>query len=280
MEQDATADGDVQNIEKGGAAMTGLTTAVPIFPDLVGKIALVTGSSRGIGAETARYLAVNKVKVVVNGRDRGALNDVVASIKSDGGEVIGIIADCTKYDEIEEMRRNVEDRFGNVDLLVAFAGGDGNPERIEDLTEQRWDAVVATNLKSKFLTVKSFLPGMKKQGAGSIILMCSSAGRTASQASLAYSSSQAGVAMLSKNLAQQLGKFGIRVNAIAPSTIRNEKIQKFMTKEQQEKLTAMYPISRLGEPRDIAAATLFLCSECSSWITGVTLDISGGKVMP
>ncbi|SRR5260221_8757397 len=102
--------------------MTGLRI-VPIFPDLAGKIALVTGSSRGIGAETARYLAVNKVKVVVNGRDREALNDVVAGIKSDGGEVIGIIADCMKYDEIEEMRRDVEDRFGNVDLLVAFAGG-------------------------------------------------------------------------------------------------------------------------------------------------------------
>jgi len=257
--------------------MTGLRT-VPLFPDLAGKIALVTGSSRGIGAETARYLALNKVKVVVNGRDREALDHVVRGIKSDGGEAIGILADCTKFDEIEEMRKKVEDQFGKVELLVAFAGGDGKPEPIEDLTEQRWDAVVATNLTSKFLTVKSFLPGMKDQGAGSIILMCSSAGRSVSQSSLAYSSSQAGVAMLSKNLAQQLGQFGIRVNAIAPSTIRNEKIQTFMTKHQQEKLAAMYPISRLGEPEDIAAATLFLCSECSSWITGVTLDISGGKV--
>jgi 3-oxoacyl-[acyl-carrier protein] reductase len=240
---------------------------------------LVTGSSRGIGAETARFLAANQVKVVVNGRQAEAVERLVAEINASGGAAIGCVADCSKPDQLEGMREQIECQFGAVGLLFAFAGGDGNPEPIEQLTEERWDSVMAGNLKSKFFTVKSFLPGMKRQGAGSIVLMCSAAGRTLSQASLAYSSAHAGVAMLTRNLAQQVGKAGVRVNAIAPSTVMNDKIRKFMPEDQQRSLAASYAIPRLGEPADVAAAALFLSSDASSWITGVVLDVAGGKVM-
>ncbi len=232
--------------------------AIPLFPDLAGKVALVTGSSRGIGAETARYLALNRVKVVINGRDLETVETKVAEIRSSGGEALGCQADCTKSEQIEEMRRRIEESFGTVSLLFAFAGGDGNPEPIEQLSEERWDVVVSGNLKSKFLTVKCFLPSMKQHEMGSIVLMCSAAGRAPSQASLAYSSAQAGVAMLARNLAQQVGKFGIRVNAIAPSTVVNDKIRKFMPEEQQRNLAATFAIPRLGEPADIAAGPSFL----------------------
>jgi 3-oxoacyl-[acyl-carrier protein] reductase len=182
------------------------------------------------------------------------------------------------------MRHRVEEQYGGADLLIAFAGGGGPLEPIEELSEERWDSLLRENLTSKFLTVKYFLPGMKRKAAGSkaagsIVLMSSSAGRAASRASLAYSSAQAGVVILAQNLAQQLGKDGIRVNAIAPSAIRNERMEKFMSKEQQEDVAKTYPIPRLGEPQDVAAATLFLCSESSSWITGATVDVAGGKVM-
>jgi len=250
-----------------------------LFPDLAGKVALVTGSSRGIGAETARWLAANKTKVVVNGRQAEAVESVVAEINSAGGEALGCVADCSRTDQIEAMRQRIERHFGIVSLLFAFAGGDGNPEPIEQLTEERWDALMAGNLKSKFLTVKSFLPGMKEQGAGSIVLMCSTAGRAPSQASLAYSSAQAGVAMLTRNLAQQLGRSGIRVNAIAPSIIVNDRIRKYMPEEQQDKVAASYVVPRLGQPADVAAAALFLSSDASSWITGIVVDVAGGKVM-
>jgi len=252
---------------------------MPQFADLVGKVALVTGSSRGIGAETARYLALNRVKVVVNGRSATTVDRTVSEIKAAGGEAFGCIADCSQFEQIEEMRRKIESHFGVVNLLFAFAGGDGKPEPLEQVSEERWDAIVAANLKSKFLTVKSFLPGMKSQGMGAIVLMCSAAGRIPSQASLAYSSAQAGVSMLARNLAQQLGGAGVRVNAIAPSSIRNERISNFMTPEQQQNLANSHVIPRLGEPADVAAAALFLSSEASSWITGVVLDVAGGKVM-
>jgi 3-oxoacyl-[acyl-carrier protein] reductase len=259
--------------------MLAASTTVPIFPDLVGKIAVVTGASRGIGAETARYLALNKVKVVVNGRDQQALDQVVSEIKDLGGEGFGVIADCTKHDQIDAMRQKVEKQYGGADLLIAFAGGGGPLEPIEELSEERWDSLIRGNLTSKFLTVKCFLPGMKRKGTGSIVLMSSSAGRAVSRASLAYSSAQAGAVMLARNLAQQLGSQGIRVNAIAPSAIRNERMEKFMSKELQEDFAKAHPIPRLGEPQDVAAATLFLCSASSSWITGATLDVAGGKVM-
>jgi len=177
------------------------------------------------------------------------------------------------------MRQKIESHFGLVALLLAFAGGDGNPEPIEQFTEERWDAVIAGNLKSKFFTVKSFLPGMKELGAGSIVLMCSAAGRAPSQASLAYSSAQAGVAMLTRNLAQQLGKSGVRLNAISPSSIVNDKIRQYMSEEQQQKLPATYAVPLLGQPADVAAAALFLSSDASSWVTGIVLDVAGGKVM-
>jgi 3-oxoacyl-[acyl-carrier protein] reductase len=199
-----------------------------------------------VESETARHLAANGVKVVVNGRHEKALDGIVADIRKSGAEVFGCVADCTKYDEIERLRELAEERFGIVDLLLAFAGGDGNPEPIDQLSEERWDAVVSANLKSKFLTVKSFLPSMRKKRAGSIVLMCSSAGRIATGASLAYSSAQGGVVMLSRSLAQQLGKDGIRVNAIAPATIRNRKIETFMSSEDQGKFAKSFAIPRLG----------------------------------
>jgi 3-oxoacyl-[acyl-carrier protein] reductase len=254
-------------------------SALSVYPDLAGQVALVTGSSRGIGAETARHLAANKVRVVINGRQAEPVERVVAEINASGGAAMGCVADCSKADQVEGMRQQIERRFGAVTLLFAFAGGEGSPEPIEQLTEERWDAVMAGNLKSKFFTVKSFLPGMKQHGAGSIVLMCSAAGRVPTQASLAYSSAQAGVAMFTRNLAQQLGKSGVRVNGIAPSTVVNDKIRKYMPEDHQRSLAASYAVPRLGEPADIAAAALFLSSDASSWITGVVLDVAGGKVM-
>jgi 3-oxoacyl-[acyl-carrier protein] reductase len=274
---------------------------LPTFPDLAGKVALVTGSSRGIGAETARFLAINKAKVVINGRNEKAIQDIVDEIKSAGGEAIGIVADCTKFDQIEAMRKTIERKLGPVELLFVFAGGSSKPKSLENLSSERWDEILASNLKSKFLTVKSFVPSMKKIKKGAIIIMTSSAGRAPSDCAYDYSTAQSAIPMFVQNLAQQLGREGIRVNAVAPCSIANEKfkehvlfekrkmdgIPKNLSQEMENKIVidkykevaSRYTIPRMGYPQDVALASLFLASDASSWITGIVLDINGGGTL-
>ena len=138
---------------------------------------------------------------------------------------------------------------------------------------------VSADLTSKFLTVKTFAPAMKEKRSGNIILMSSAASRLVSQASASYGAAEAGTLMLMRHLAQELGPFGVRANAIAPSIVRNEKIEKFMPPEIQSKAAKSLPLRRIGAPADVAQAALFLASEASSWITGQVLDVNGGKVM-
>ena len=249
------------------------------YPDLKGKVVLVTGSSKALGAETARRFAAAGAKVVVNGRDERAIENVAASIRAEGMESIGVRADVTSAAELSILREKIRDSYGEVDVLAAFAGGLGNPVPVLEITEYQWRNTVNADLTSKFLTVKAFVPTMKERRNGNIILMSSAAGRLVSQASAAYGAAEAGTLMLMRHLAQELGPFGIRANAIAPSIVRNEKIEEFMPPEMQAKVAEMLPLRRIGAPEDVAQAALFLASEASSWITGHVLDVSGGKVM-
>jgi 3-oxoacyl-[acyl-carrier protein] reductase len=253
---------------------------IPTYPDLAGKVALVTGGSRGIGAATCRLLAANHAKVVVNGRDPEAIDAVVADIRSTGASAIGVAADCTNFSAIEQLRARAEQEFGPVDFLAAFTGGGIiKPGPAERVTEQEWHSVVDGNLTATFLTVKSFLPGMIERRRGAIVTMASTAGRLPSQAPIPYSAAKAGILMFSRNLANEVGKHGIRVNGIAPSAVLTERTGGLMSETQRKEVAAAHPLGRLGTPEDVALATLFLLSESSSWITGVTLDVAGGRVM-
>lgn len=250
----------------------------PIYPDLAGKVAVITGGSRGIGAETARQLAKNGVKVAVNGRDQVAINKVVEEIKAEGGEAIGVIADTTDSRAVESMRQQVEQTWGVPHILVVFAGSGGEPIPTLEITEERWKAVVDANLTATFLVTKSFLPGMVKEKRGSVILMASSAGRLPSPASAPYSAAKAGIIMLSRHLAADMGKDGIRVNCLSPSMIVTEKVQQNMPVEQQQQTARFFPLQRLGQPYDVAAATVFLASDASEWLSGLTIDVAGGRI--
>ncbi|MGW5434314.1 SDR family NAD(P)-dependent oxidoreductase [Streptomyces sp. NPDC004059] len=245
------------------------------------QVALITGSSRGIGAAIAELFARHGARVVVHGRDTAALETIRARIAAAGGDVLAVTADLTRYDHIEAMRERIEDRFGPVELLVANAGGNTvRPGPVELISEQDWRATVDGNLTATFLTVKCFLPGMKQRGRGAIITLSSAAARRPNAASpAAYAAAKAGIELLTKDLAAQAGPQGVRVNCIAPETIMTERNQQQIPEEIQQSLTANHPVRRLGTPDDVAHAALYLAADNASWISGIVLDVAGGSVL-
>lgn len=249
-----------------------------IYPDLKGKVAVVTGGSRGIGTATCRMLAANGVRVAAVGRDGAALESVVEDLWS-VGHAIGVVADVTDPAAVDALHERVTDELGEVEILAAFAGGGGAPRPTAELPVEEWRRIIDGDLTGMFVTVHAFLPGMLERGRGSIVTMSSSAGRLPSQANAAYAAAKAGVAMFSRHLAAEVAPQGVRVNCLAPSGVRNEKMARALSEEQIQRLGESFPLRRIGVPDDVAAATAFLASDASSWITGVTLDISGGKII-
>ncbi len=245
------------------------------------KVALVTGSSRGIGAGIAKLFAQHGGRVAIHGRDARALSQVRADIERGGGRVISICADVTKFLEIEAMRREIEERLGPVDILVANAGGAFSPPGpIEETDEAAWHASLDGNLTAAFLTIKSILPGMKARRAGNIITMSSAAARRVHPRSpIPYAAAKAGLQLLTQDVAAQAGPYNVRVNCIAPETIMTERNQERIPEATRTALIDTHPIKRLGSPEDVARAALFLATEESSWITGLILDVTGGAVM-
>ena len=196
------------------------------------KVALVTGSSRGIGAAIAALFAREGAKVALHGRDTQALSAVLADIAQAGGEASYVTADTTKFSDIETMRRRIEREFGPVDILVASAGGSfTTPGPIEQTTEEEWRASIDGNLTATFLTIKSFLPRMKERRTGSIITMPSAAARRPYPMSpIAYAAAKAGIEILTQDLAR---------------TWRTQRsISRLMTQRGSPALSSMSPAAR------------------------------------
>ncbi len=249
------------------------------YPDLAGRVAVVTGATGRIGAATCVTFGAHKMRVAVVGRRAAALEEVREQVWNVGGEAIAVPTDCTDPAAVDELRARVRDEWGPVDVVAAFAGGNGAPVPTADLDPGRWCDVLAGDLTATFLTVRAFLPDLIARGHGSVLTMSSSAGRQPSQANAAYAAAKAGVVMLTRHLAAEYAASGIRVNCLAPAAVRNEKMERFMGEARIAELGRAFPLGRIGEPADVAAAAAYFASDASSWVTGQVLDIAGGKVI-
>ena len=255
-------------------------SSIPTYPDLAGKTAFVTGGSGGLGAETARWLAHNGVRVTIAGRDEARLAVVRETLEaiSDGHAAVRL--DCTDLDALQAAQLDLMRREGRVDILVAFAGGGvSRPGPLEAVTEQDWRSSLDNNLTATFLTLKAFTPSLMQDGGGAVITMASTAGRAPSPAPLGYGVAKAGIILLTRQAAEELGPAGVRVNCISPSAVLVERTAGLMPPAVQAQVALAHPLRRLGVPADVAAAALFLASDNAGWITGATLDVAGGRLM-
>ena len=221
-----------------------LTRPAAIYPDLEGKVALVTGGSKGIGAATCEALVANGVAVAVNGRSQEGLDAFVPRL---GGKVLAVRGDCTSVSDTAALRARIEDELGPVELLVSFAGGFDSFTPVEEMGIDEWRKVLDDNLTSTFLTVHEFLPGMIERRRGSIVTMSSISGRFLDRPTqAAYAAAKAGVMMFTRHLALEMGKHAIRANCVAPGTTASERIDRVMSAEAIERTAAMSPLGRLG----------------------------------
>ncbi|HEY4132473.1 MAG TPA: SDR family NAD(P)-dependent oxidoreductase [Gemmatimonadaceae bacterium] len=217
--------------------------------------------------------------VVLSGRNHDALDVQLQAVKWDGHRAIAVAADCTDPASLAHLRAETERAFGPADILLAFAGGDGSPEKTHAVSPTRFTDVVNTNLNSTFFTIHEFLPGMLERKRGTIVTMASAAARQPALSSAAYAAAKGGVITLTRHLAREYGPSGIRVNCIAPSAILNERMESALSSDQIAEVGRSFPLGRVGQPEDVAEAALYLASDTSSWVTGVVLDVAGGKIM-
>ena len=242
---------------------------------LTGKTALVTGASRGIGAAVARKLAENGAFVYVNYNGSQSRSDeVVAAIKEAGGDAEAVKCDVADFNSCKEMIDKIIADKGRLDILVNNAGITRD-DLLMKMSEEAFDAVISTNLKGCFNTIRHASRYFLKQRSGKIINMSSVSGVAGNAGQANYSSAKAGVIGLTKSVAKELGSRGINCNAIAPGFIETE-MTEAMTDKAKEATIAMIPFGRTGKTEDIAKAVLFLASDMSDYITGQILNVDGG----
>jgi 3-oxoacyl-[acyl-carrier protein] reductase len=246
--------------------------------DIEGRVALVTGASRGIGRACALALASEGASVVVNYvRSDEKARAVVGEIKSSGGDAIAFKADVSDIAQVKKMRAAAAKKFGDVELLVNNAGIHQHLKSWE-LSSADWERVIATNLTSIFNTANVFAPAMIKKKWGRIVNVASVIGYIGTDHEVHYAASKGGAVSATKALALELAPHGVRVNAVAPGYIDTD-MTKFSSEKERKFYLAKVPMGRLGKPSEIADAVAFLCSEKSSYITGSVLHVNGGLAL-
>jgi 3-oxoacyl-[acyl-carrier protein] reductase len=247
--------------------------------ELDGKRAIVTGGGNGIGRASALRLAGEGAAVAVVDLLEDAAASTVAAIEQAGGRALAIRADVTRRAEVEAFVARVHAAWGGVDVLLNNAGGSLTSHFL-DLEEAEWDHVVDLNLKAAYLCSRPVARLMVEQRAGRIVNVTSNYGVTGSGVRAHYSAAKAGIIGLTKAMALELAPYGITVNALGPGPTATERVRGRYTPEAWAERGRGIPMGRCGEPEDLADAVLFLVSERARYITGQTLHVNGGLVMP
>ncbi len=244
---------------------------------LAGKIALVTGAASGFGEGIAKKFAAEGAKVVVADRDGEGAARTAARI---GGEAVGVRADVTVAADVKAMVEVAHARFGGLDILVNNAGMGHVPQLLEDLAEADFDLILAVNVKAIYLAAKEVVPHFKAQRRGVILNIASTAGVSPRPRLTWYNASKGWVITATRSMAVELAPFGIRVCALNPVAGETPMLKTFMgedTPEIRAKFLSTIPIGRFSTPEDLGNAACFLCSDEASMITGVGLEVDGGR---
>ena len=245
---------------------------------LTGKVALVTGASRGIGRQTAITLAAYGATVIVNyNGSREKAEEVAAQITENGGNAAVYGCNVSDYPAVEAMMKELVQKYGRIDILVNNAGitRDG---LLMKMSEEDYDTVLDTNLKGTFNCIKHISRQMLKQRSGRIINLSSVVGVYGNAGQVNYSASKAGVIGITKSVAKELGSRGITVNAVAPGFIKTE-MTEVLSEQVQNHAKSQIPLGSFGNPEDVAEAVWFLASDKAGYITGQVLNVDGGMAM-
>jgi len=246
---------------------------------LRGRVALVTGGSRGIGRAVVERLAELGSHVAVNYHsNEGAAEAVVASARAKGVEALAVQGDVAELRDAIRIVQAVLDRFGRLDILVCNAGiWEGAP--VDEMPEKIWDRAMAINLRGSWTICRAAIPSMKQQRFGRIVIVASTAGQRGEADYSNYAASKGGQIAFTKSLATELGDFGINVNAVAPGWVDTEMSAKALDEGGRERIARAIPLGEIARPVDIALPIVFLCSDWARHITGEILNVNGGSVL-
>ena len=248
--------------------------------DLSDQVAIVTGSTKGIGLAIAEAFVHHGARVAISGRDPKTCKEVAANINASGGTAIGIACDIRDSDSQNQLVKHTEDQLGTVDILVANAAINLHIGSLLDTETKDFSGTLAGNLTSVMQLCQRVIPGMRAKGEGSIILISSGAGSRGNSLLGPYAISKAGVNQLARNIAVEFGRDGIRANAIAPGLVKTEFAGPLWRDADlaQERIDKT-PLGRLGDPEDIAGAAVYLASRAGAFTTAQTLVVDGGVSM-
>ena len=248
--------------------------------DLSGKVAIVTGSSRGIGRAIAEAFAAHGARVVVSARNQEPCDEVVAAIRATGGEAIAITCRISDKAQIENLVAQTKEQWGGVDILVCNAAINPHYGSLEGLTDQVFERMMTNNVLSNLWLSNLVAPDMKAKREGSIIFISSIGGLKSSTVIAMYGVTKAADIALCRSLAAEWGPHGIRVNVIAPGLIETAFARAlYENPERRARREAETPLRRLGQPEDIAGAAVLLASKAGAFITGHTLVVDGGTMV-